>query len=245
MKNKKMISLLVSVVQLLFTFALYCLGIAVIGLAIYPGALLCFFLWRNSLTFPVAARVLWLCLGIAAAYFVYGISLIFIVGAIRIIFRLSLREGEYPLRSRGMLRWAFVNSLVLVVSHTFMDFILLTPLVNLFYRMMGAKLGRNVQINSKFCADFSLLEIGDEAVIGGHATVIAHSFERNRLILKKVKIGRRAIIGLNSVVLPGADIGDGALIAAGAVLGKNTVVGPRDVYFGVPARSRHNSAAGK
>ena len=73
--------------------------------------------------------------------------------------------------------------------------------------MMGAKLGKNVQINSKYCADFSLLEIDDKAVIGGHATVIGHSFERGRLILKKVRIGKRAIIGLNSVVLPGATIG--------------------------------------
>ena len=45
------------------------------------------------------------------------------------------------------------------------------------------------------------------------------------------------MIGLNSVVLPGCEIGDGALIAAGAILGRNTKVEPRGVYFGVPAVS--------
>ena len=172
-----------------------------------------------------------------AAYFIYGICLIFIVGIVRFVFRLSLKEGEYPIYSLGALKWAVTNSLVLVVSNTFMDFILLTPFMNIFYRLMGAKLGKNVQINSKSCADLSLLEIDDEAVIGGHATVIGHSFERGRIILKKVKIGKRALIGLNSVVLPGVVIGERAIIAAGAVLAKNTIVEPRSVYFGVPAMS--------
>ena len=35
------------------------------------------------------------------------------------------------------------------------------------------------------------------------------------LILKKVKIGNNVIIGLNSVIYPGVEIGDNAIIAAG------------------------------
>jgi len=169
-----------------------------------------------------------------------------LVSLIRIVFRLNLREGEYHILSWGCVRWALANALQLVVSAVFMDFILLTPFANLFFRMMGARVGRNAQINSKFCADLSLLELGDDAVIGGHATVICHSFERHRLILKKVRIARKAIIGLNAVVLPGCDIGEGALIAAGAVLGKGTVVPPHSVYSGVPAESakeRHQKEA--
>ncbi|MFC1698756.1 acyltransferase [Candidatus Omnitrophota bacterium] len=229
--------LLISAIQLLFTLFLYAVGIIIIGLAVFPGVLLVFNVWKTAAVYQPAIRILFLCLSMTAAYFVYGISLILLVGIVRIVFRLSLREGEYPLHSLGAFRWALINSLVLVVSNTFMDFILLTPFINIFYRLMGAKLGKNVQINTKFCADLSLLEIGDGAVIGGHATVIGHSFERSRIILKKVKIGKSSIIGLNSVILPGADIGDGALIAAGAVLAKNTVVEPRNVYFGVPATS--------
>ena len=93
-------------------------------------------------------------------------------------------------------------------------------------------MGRNVQINSSFCADLSLLEIGDGAVIGGHSTVICHSFERGKLILRPVKIGRKAVIGLNAVILPGAVIGERAIIAAGAVVPKDTVVKDGDVFYG-------------
>jgi acetyltransferase-like isoleucine patch superfamily enzyme len=163
--------------------------------------------------------------------------LVLLVGAIRILLRLRLEEGEYKMMSWGAVKWAFANALVLVVSITFMDFILLTPLAPFFFRLMGARVGENVQINSKNCADLSLLEIGDGAVIGGHATVIAHSFERGRLILRRVRIGANVVVGLNSVVLPGSDLGRRSMLAAGTVLSKDACVGEREVYFGVPAQS--------
>jgi Carbonic anhydrases/acetyltransferases, isoleucine patch superfamily len=175
--------------------------------------------------------------GIATSFFIFGITQIIISGIVRIVFRLNLKEGEYHIISAGAFKWMFANSLYQLMTATFMDFILLTPLANVFHRLMGAKIGKNVQINSKFCADLSLLEVDDGSVIGGHATVISHSFERNKLILKKVKIGKKVVIGLNSVILPGCEIEDGALIAAGAVLGKNTHVGRHEVYCGVPAES--------
>lgn len=224
-------SLIATLLQLLFTLTMYILGIFIIGLAIFPGVLLCFYVWLQTTDSFIFLRVLFLCLAIAAAYFIYGVTLMILVGALRIILRLRLKESEYHIVSAGAAKWAFANAMFLVVSITFMDFILLTPLAPIFYRLMGAKVGRNVQINSRNCADLSLLEIGDGAVIGGHATVICHSFEHNKLILKKVKIGKKAIIGLNSVILPGAEIGDGATIAAGAVVPKNTKVEPNSVYI--------------
>ncbi len=227
----------VSLVQVLFTLFMYLLAVVIIGLSIFPGVVLCFYAWKFSAVFVLLVRVLLLCLSFATAYFIYGFCLILITGIVRAVFGLTLSEGEYPTASLGTLKWVLTNALVQLVSNTFMDFMILTPFITLFFRLMGAKVGKNVQINSKRCADLSLLELEDGAVIGGHATVIGHSFERGRLILRKVKIGKHVVIGLNSVILPGCQIGDGALIAAGAVLQKNTIVEPRNVYFGVPASS--------
>jgi hypothetical protein len=227
----------VGVFQVLFTLFMYLLAIFIIGLSIFPGVALCFYAWKMSALSALWFRILSLCMSFAAAYFVYGFCVMFITGIVRILFNLTLSEGEYPVGSLGSLKWMLANALVQLVSNTFMDFMILTPFITLFYRLMGAKVGKNVQINSKRCADFSLLELEDGCIIGGQATVIGHSFERGRLILKKVKIGKHAVIGLNSVILPGCQIGDGALIAAGAVLQKNTIVEPRNVFFGVPARS--------
>ena len=234
--------LIVSGIQLIFVLIMYGVGIGVIGLSLLPGLFLCFKIWMSTSSWDLGFRIVCLSFGIITSYFILGICLIFVVGLIRIFFGLGLKEGEYPLHSLHVLKWAVTNSLMLVVWNVFGDFILLTPLVNIFYRLMGAKLGKNVQINSKFGADLSLLEIGDQSVIGGHATVIAHSVERGRLILRKVRIGKHVTIGLNSVILPGCEIGDGAIVAAGAVLNKNTNVEPKSVYVGVPAvsaKARH------
>ncbi len=231
-------SIITTIAQTLFALFLYALGVLILGLAIFPGALLIYFVFIQTAGDAIASRVLMLCFSLVTAYFLHGLVLIFLVGVFRILFRLKLREAEYPMASLGSAKWFITNALQTLVSITFMDFILLTPFASLFYRFMGAKLGKNVQINSKFCADLSLLEIGDGAVIGGHATVIGHLFEHNKLILKKVKIGRRAVVGLNSIIMPGAEIGDGALIAAGAVVPKDAKIAPGSVYFGIVSQKR-------
>jgi acetyltransferase-like isoleucine patch superfamily enzyme len=152
---------------------------------------------------------------------------------------LRLKEGNYPIFSWGAVKWAFVSSLYLIVNFTFMDFVLLTPFSNLLLRLLGAKLGRNVQINSKFIFDATLLEIGDNTIVGGSAVIICHVVERGILKLKKVKIGKNVTIGSHATIMPGCDIGDNAVIGASAVLLKNTKVEPHAVYFGLPAENIH------
>ncbi len=228
-----------TVTHTVLTLALYAFGIVLIGLALYPPARLCAAAWAATRGLPLSLSLLWLSLAAAAGYFAFGLSLLVLAGAVSIALGLRLKPGVYPLASWGAVRWFVANALVSVVSILFGRFILLTPFASLFYRLMGAKLGGNVQINSDFCADLSLLEIGHGAVIGGHATVIGHVFKRNSLVLKPVKIGNHAVIGLNAIVLPGAVIGDGAIIAAGVTVPMDTHVPPRTVYAGPPAKPEH------
>lgn len=137
-------------------------------------------------------------------------------------------------------KWAFISSLYLMINYTFIDFVLLTPFANLLFRLLGAKLGKNVQFNSKYVYDASLLEIGDNTVVGGGAIIIGHLVERGKLKLKKVKIGKNVTVGSHCTIMPGCEIGDQAIIGASAVLLKDTKVASRDVWFGIPAQSiRH------
>jgi acetyltransferase-like isoleucine patch superfamily enzyme len=55
--------------------------------------------------------------------------------------------------------------------------------------------------------------------------------------LRKVKIGANVVVGLNSVIMPGVEIGDGAIVAAGVIVPKDTIILPRTVYVG-PAQER-------
>ena len=221
-----------TVIRVVLALMLYVFAALVVGLALFPAILLVYTVWQATSDHVVWHQMLGVCLAAGMGYFVFGFSLVFLAALVRWILRLDLKEGEYPLVSLGMLRWYFSNALQFLVWTTFGDFLLLTPFAALFYRLMGAKLGLNVQINSKFCADLSLMDIGDNVVIGGHATVIAHSFESRGLILKRVRIGHHAIIGLNAIVLPGVEVGERAVVGAGVVVPKNTNIQPGTVYLG-------------
>ena len=223
---------LLTLVSIIFTLFMYSIGVLILGVAIFPGVYFIYQLWMHTVNLSTGLRILYFCFGSVAAYFFSGAMLMLLVGFVRVIFRLELKEGEFDVGSLEIFKWVFVNAFFMVVKVAFMDFILLTPYCALFYRLMGAKIGRNVLINSKNVGDLSLLEIGDNCTIGGSATIIAHSFEKGGLKLKKVKIGKNVIIGLNSVILPGVEIGDNAVIAAGAIVPKNTHVAANTTFLG-------------
>ena len=104
-------------------------------------------------------------------------------------------------------------------------------------RLLGAKLGKNVQINSRNVFDATLVEIGDNTVVGGGVIIIAHAVERGFLKLKKVKIGKNVTLGSHATIMPGCEIGDSSIVGAGAVLLKNTKVEPRSIMYGIPAKN--------
>lgn len=226
-------SLKLTLAQTLFTILLYALGAVILGVAVYPSALLVYFYWTHSAHLVDGQRLLLLCFTLAGGYFIFGLTLIFAASLARVLLGLHVKEGVHSVGSPQMLKWMMVSALYIAMRFIFLDFMLLTPFCALYYKLMGAKLGKNVQINSTGVGDISLLEIGDNSVIGGNATVICHSFEKKGLLIEKVKIGKNVIVGLNSIILPGVEIGDNAVIAAGAVVPKNTRIEPNTVYYGV------------
>ena len=229
--------LLITLAQLWFAIFLYAMGAVFFGAAMVPGLALIMKVWNASKDLMPLCRLFSLGTTIALAYFIFGLTLILLVGLFRTIFFLRLKEGDYPIFSLEAGKWAFISSLYLMIHYTFIDFILLTPFANLLFRLLGAKLGKNVQFNSKFVFDATLLEIGDNTVVGGGAIIIGHIVERGMLRLKKVKIGKNVTIGSHATIMPGCEIGDRSIIGASAVLLKDTKVGEREIWFGIPAEN--------
>lgn len=219
--------------QVVFTLLMYAIGIVVLAITLWPSLYIIIQYWQNSAGTVLGLRVLGFALTITFGYFLFGLLLIFTSSLTQVLLCLRVKEGVYPVGSFTMIRWMMSGAITITVRAFFMDFMLLTPFSALFYRLMGAKLGTNVQINSTRVGDIPLLEIGDNSVIGGNATVICHLFEKKGLVIKKVRIGKNVIIGLNSIVMPGVAIGDNAVVAAGAVVPKDTVIESGTVYYGV------------
>lgn len=222
--------------QVVLTLLLFAEVALALGLAAWPGA--AFFLAVEARIPPGAAwRLPALCVAAAAAWFLGGLALLVVVPALRwTTLALGTPVGRFPFLSMGAWRWASYNALTLLVRFSFINWIRLTPFVVLYHRLMGARIGARVQINTAVVADQNLITIGDDTVIGGDVTLVCHSAERGRIVTAPVVIGRSVTVGLMAVILPGCTIGDGAVIAAGAVLSKHARVGPGEVWAGVPAR---------
>jgi non-ribosomal peptide synthetase-like protein len=224
-------------IQVGMTIFLYIQLSIVGGLAATPGVYgaLKAYAWVSEQGLPDIVRVFAACVLGGLAYFTYAITVIFVVPLLRVT-AWGTPEGRFPYYSGKAFRWASYNALILLVRYSCINFMRVTPFINLFHSLMGMRLGKRVQINTAVIGDSNLIEIGDDTVIGGDVTLIAHSAERGNLVAERVRIGKNVTVGLMAVVMPGCEIGDGAVIAANAVLQKGTKVGPGEIWGGVPAR---------
>lgn len=223
-------------VQVALTFVLFAESAVILGIAAFPAVTI----WlevASRLTIAGAPRILLLSVAAAASYFVFGLTLLVVLPLARwVTLATGTPVGRFGYLSFGAWRWASFNSLTLMLRFSFINWIRVTPLLPFYHRLMGARIGARVQINTSVIADQNLISIGDDTVIGGDVTLVAHSAERGKLVTAPVRIGRNVTVGLMAVILPGCEIGDGAVIAAGAVLSKGARVAPGEIWAGVPAR---------
>jgi acetyltransferase-like isoleucine patch superfamily enzyme len=106
-------------------------------------------------------------------------------------------------------------------------------------------IGAHTWIGPQSYFDCRDMEFGDYVGWGPGAKVLGseHTGEphdvpiiQTDLVIKPVRVGDGADIGVNAVLLPGVTVGEGAIIGAGAVVPRDTEVPPYAVYAGVPAK---------
>ncbi len=231
---KKLFPILQPVITIMFIF----IACIIYGLSLAPSILLFDYVIKsidsNSSIFLNA-----LCIGttLSLCFFIFGISLIFIVGIIFRILPIKSKPGVYSISSMQTIKWGLCGAFLKLVNIAFLNVITPSFLNVIYFRLIGAKVGKGVQINSISVNDPWLLEIGDGSVIGGGASINCHTVERGKLILEKVKIGRNCTIGAQSLIWPGCDIGDGSVLSTKSVLKKRSKVGAKQIWKGNPAQN--------
>lgn len=208
----------------------------VVGVALLPAVLFVKLFWdRGSLLF--------LALAFGVGYLIFGLTYLLLVVLIKHLLFFRARPGEYPFVSGYAMRWAFLGSLVGLAKILILQHLLGMPLLNAFYRLMGARIGRNVLLNTCNLYDFDLMEIGDDSFIGGDAVIIGHVGEKGLLRIRPVKIGRRCTVGQSSVVFPGAVMEDGAVLGALSLLPKGRRLPAGTVWGGNPLQEIRRESA--
>src|SRR5579871_94640 len=200
-----------AVLQLLGLFAFYGIVCAPLALAV----VLVFKVSRGEVELGTALDVAttasfliwpsWLLLSIALKWVVIG----------------RYKPGRHRVWGAYYFRWWLVNRFQ---SLSWSPMFVGTPLMSLYYRAMGAKIGRNVTIGTPLCTAFDLVSIGDNTSIGADTHMLGYRIEDGWLILGNVTVGSECFVGthcclgLDTVMGDGARLGDMSHLADGAVI---------------------------
>ena len=123
------------------------------------------------------------------------------------------KATEYPLWSSFVWRNEVVDTFVeLVAAPWFADAAAGTPVLNLWLRTLGAKIGRGVWLETYWLPEADLVELGDGACVNRGCVLQTHLFHDRVMSMHSVTFGRGATLGPHSIVLPAASIGPDATV---------------------------------
>ncbi len=147
-----------------------------------------------------------------------------------------IKPGTYPIFSGIYVRkWLSdqVISIALIVLHP----IYATVFVSLFFRMLGAKIGKNTEISTASNVTHTMLEIGSESFIADAVTLGEEDIRAQRLVLANTTIGNSSFVGNSALIPQGYQLGDNMLIGVLSVPPTAQQQGdnPLGDWFGSPA----------
>ncbi|KAK5653684.1 hypothetical protein OQA88_8714 [Cercophora sp. LCS_1] len=120
------------------------------------------------------------------------------------------KPGLYPMWGVYHSRWWIVQKISAVFGMGILSFT--NPTRILYYRLMGAKIGKGVKIESAQIGEWDLVEIQDGAKLD-HCICRPFGAETNtQMYLGRIVIGKNASVGLASIVAPGTRVPDGTCI---------------------------------
>lgn len=205
------------------------IGVFCVGISAGPGIFVFQSAQKLSADWYAPFQYMALGIGLAAGYFTYGITLIFVVPLVNFLMPFRVKKFRGPWYSLPSIPWFVHNALTYMVRYTFLEFITPSPLNILYFRMMGMKIGKGVVINTANISDPSMITIGDYVTIGGSATIFAHSGQKGYLIIEPVVIGDKTNIGLKASIMGGAQIGSGVTIKPHTVVLPKQRIGDGEV----------------
>ncbi|KAK4032402.1 hypothetical protein C8A01DRAFT_20522, partial [Parachaetomium inaequale] len=115
------------------------------------------------------------------------------------------RAGLYPMWGVYHTRWWLTQKIVYVCGPGL--FGMSNTTLCIYYRLLGASIGRDVQLEDAVLGEWDLLDIQSGATLEKNSVCRPFAGERNTsMYLAPIVIGRNASVGLASVVAPGSHI---------------------------------------
>ncbi len=148
-----------------------------------------------------------------------------------------VKPGQHPLWSCWCSRWDFLYVAWGMYARGGLSALEGTLFLSFYLRLAGMRIGRRVVLGPGFAqvVDPDMLTFEDDATV--NALFQAHTFEDRVLKIDRVWIRRGASVGSGTVLLYGADIGEGTHVAQNSVVMKRERLLPGRSYEGCPTRT--------
>jgi len=111
-----------------------------------------------------------------------------------------------------------------------------TPLLPLYFRMLGARIGPGVHMESTWLTEYDLVSLGEGVCLGPDCTLQTHLFEDRVMKMSTVDLGPGCSVGTDSVVLYGTRMEAGSRLGDLSLLMKGETLPARTHWQGSPAR---------
>jgi non-ribosomal peptide synthetase-like protein len=146
-----------------------------------------------------------------------------------------VRPGTHPLWSHFVWRDELADTFIeTVAAPWFARAVTGTPLLSLWFRLMGSTVGRGVWCETYWLPEPDLVELGDGATVNQGSVVQTHLFHDRLLVTDVVRIRSGATLGPNSVILPAATVGRHATVGPVSLVMRGESVPDKTVWIGNP-----------
>ncbi|MFD0522242.1 Pls/PosA family non-ribosomal peptide synthetase [Paractinoplanes durhamensis] len=109
-----------------------------------------------------------------------------------------------------------------------------TPLLNVWLRTLGAKIGRGVWLETFWLPEYDLVRLGAGATVNRGCVVQTHLFHDRIMAMDEVTLGAGATLGPHGIVLPGASIGARTTVGPGSLVTRGDAVPEDSRWLGNP-----------
>lgn len=143
------------------------------------------------------------------------------------------KPGVYPLWGVYYFRWWFASRVAGLVHIKWLQG---TPVMRFYWRLLGAKVGRDVIISDYEAGAVDLIEIGDHTTLGSKTTFANAEAIGANLVIGRIKIGKDVYAGSSVVFGHACVVGDHAEIGDLTAVAPGLTIGEAEIWDGSPAR---------
>ncbi len=196
--------------------------------AYFPGMMLITHLDYSSQGY----HFLWLTIGVGVSFVVL---LTVIITLLKWVLLGNIKEGKYPIDSLFYYKKWFFDQLM-KLSLQVIGTLYTTLYLKIWFRMLGVKMGKRVEISTVEFISPDLLVTGDECFLADSVSIGASHVRNGFISIAKTRIGNRTFIGNSAVISPGTRLGNDVLVGVLSKMSDSDLPAKNGTsWFGSPA----------